>query len=95
MMVTAFARSFDLPAVILRPLIHTALGSERGTTIIRQAIDPECKSIRVGNLTPIRDFNYVHDIALRSFRPAQRMNWSLHSLQCWFRCRRWLAKPRR
>ena len=66
MMVTAYARSFDLPAVILRPFnTYGPRQSERAVlpTIIRQAIDPECEAIRVGNLTPIRDFNYVKDIA--------------------------------
>ena len=66
MMVTAFARSFDLPVVLLRPFnTYGPRQSERAVlpTIIRQAIDPECKSILVGNLTPIRDFNYVKDIA--------------------------------
>ena len=66
MMVTAYARSFDLPAIILRPFnTYGPRQSERAVlpTIIRQAIDPECDSIRVGNLTPIRDFNYVSDIA--------------------------------
>ena len=54
MMVTAFARSFDLPAVILRPFNTYGPRQKRTRvvlpTIIRQAIDPECKSIRVGNL---------------------------------------------
>ena len=66
MMVTAYARSFDLPAVILRPFnTYGPRQSERAVlpTIIRQAIDPECEAIYVGNLTPIRDFNYVEDIA--------------------------------
>lgn len=66
MMVTAYARSFDLPAVILRPFnTYGPRQSERAVlpTIIRQAIDPECEAIHVGNLTPIRDFNYVEDIA--------------------------------
>jgi len=66
MMVTAYARSFDLPAVILRPFnTYGPRQSERAVlpSIIRQAIDPECEAIHVGNLTPIRDFNYVEDIA--------------------------------
>jgi NAD dependent epimerase/dehydratase len=66
MMVASYARSFDLPAVILRPFnTYGPRQSERAVlpSMIRQAIDPECDSIRVGNLTPIRDFNYVVDIA--------------------------------
>jgi UDP-glucose 4-epimerase len=66
MMVTSYVRSFDLPAVILRPFnTYGPRQSERAVlpSMIRQAIDPECDAIRVGNLTPIRDFNYVVDIA--------------------------------
>ncbi len=66
MMVTAYARSFKSPAVILRPFnTYGPRQSERAVlpSIIRQAIDPDCEAIQVGNLTPVRDFNYVIDIA--------------------------------
>ena len=66
MMATAFARSFDLPTVILRPFNTCGpRQSERAVlpTVIRQALDPDCKTILIGDVSPVRDFNYVHDIA--------------------------------
>ncbi|MEZ5670412.1 MAG: SDR family NAD(P)-dependent oxidoreductase [Alphaproteobacteria bacterium] len=69
MMVEAFARSFDLPAVILRPFnTYGPRQSERAVipTVIRQALDPDCTSIRVGDTAPLRDFNYVGD-TVRAF----------------------------
>ena len=72
MMVTAYARSFDLPAVILRPFnTYGPRQSERAVlpSLIRQAIDPDCDVIQVGNLSPIRDFNFVADIS-RAFTLA-------------------------
>lgn len=64
MMAEAFARSFDLPVVILRPFnAYGPRQSERGVipNAIRQALDPSCPVIKLGDLTPIRDFNYVTD----------------------------------
>ena len=64
MMAEAFARSFDLPVVILRPFnTYGPRQSERAVipTVIRQALDPDCESIKVGDVTPTRDFNYVAD----------------------------------
>jgi UDP-glucose 4-epimerase len=63
-MAEAFARSFDLPVVVLRPFnTFGPRQSERAVipTVIRQALDPSCPAIRVGDLTPRRDFNYVGD----------------------------------
>jgi UDP-glucose 4-epimerase len=63
-MAEAFARSFDLPVVVLRPFnTFGPRQSERAIipTVIRQALDPRCAAIRVGDLTPRRDFNYVGD----------------------------------
>ncbi len=65
MMAEAYARSFDLPVVILRPFnTYGPRQSERAViaSVVRQALDPECKSIRLGDLTTRRDFNYVDDI---------------------------------
>ena len=64
MMAQAFALSFDLPVAVLRPF--NAFGprqSERAVipTIVRQALDPNCDEIRLGDLRPTRDFNYVSD----------------------------------
>jgi NAD dependent epimerase/dehydratase len=64
MMAEAFARSFDLPVAILRPFnTYGPRQSERAVipTVIRQALDPNCEAIRVGDVTPTRDFNYVGD----------------------------------
>jgi NAD dependent epimerase/dehydratase len=64
MMVEAYVRSFELPAVILRPFnTYGPRQSERAIipTIIRQALDPTCEVINVGDTSPKRDFNYVSD----------------------------------
>ena len=64
MMVESFHRSFGLPAVTLRPFnTFGPRQSERAVigTVIRQALDPTCAEIRVGNLDPKRDFNFVGD----------------------------------
>jgi UDP-glucose 4-epimerase len=66
MMVEAYARSFGLPVVILRPFnTFGPRQSERAviSSTIRQAIDPACGEIRVGDLTPQRDFTFVTDTA--------------------------------
>lgn len=66
MMAEAFARSFDLPVAILRPFnTYGPRQSERAVipTVIRQALDPACAAIRVGDTTPTRDFTYVADTA--------------------------------
>jgi len=63
-MVEAYARSFDTPAVILRPFnTYGPHQSERAVipTIIRQILDPQCLEIKLGDLSPRRDFNYVTD----------------------------------
>lgn len=66
MMAEAYARSFGLPVVILRPFnTFGPRQSERAVigSTIRQAIDPACPEIRVGDLTPERDFTFVRDTA--------------------------------
>jgi NAD dependent epimerase/dehydratase len=65
-MAEAFARSFDLPIVILRPF--NAFGprqSERAVipTVIRQVLDPNCAAINIGDTTTERDLTYVTDTA--------------------------------
>lgn len=72
MMAEAFARSFDLPVVTLRPFnTFGPRQSERAVipTVIRQALDPACEAIRIGDTSPERDFNYVGDI-VRAFLAA-------------------------
>jgi len=60
----SFVKSYNTPAVIIRPFnTYGPRQSERAVipTIIRQIIDPNCKVIKTGNLSPKRDFNYVLD----------------------------------
>lgn len=64
MMAEAFARSFGLSVVILRPFnTFGPRQSERAIipTIIRQVLDPACAAIMVGDTTPIRDLTFVDD----------------------------------
>ncbi|MBL6459081.1 SDR family NAD(P)-dependent oxidoreductase [Belnapia sp. T6] len=64
MMAEAFARSFDLPIVTLRPFnTFGPRQSERAIipSIIRQALDPRCDAILVGDTTPRRDLTFVAD----------------------------------
>jgi UDP-glucose 4-epimerase len=66
MMAEAYARSFGLPVVTLRPFnTFGPRQSERAviSSVIRQALDPACEAIRVGDLTPKRDFTFVTDTA--------------------------------
>lgn len=63
-MAVAYHRSFGLPAAILRPFnTYGPRQSERALipAVIRQALDPRCDAIAVGDLAPGRDFNYVDD----------------------------------
>jgi len=60
----SFVKSFNPPAVILRPFnTYGPRQSERAVipTIIRQVLDNNCKVIKTGDLSPKRDFNYVLD----------------------------------
>lgn len=62
MMAEAYVRSFSLPVVTLRPFnTFGPRQSERAvlSTMIRQALDPECTEIKLGDLSPTRDFNFV------------------------------------
>ena len=64
MMAEAFARSFDLPVVILRPFnAYGPRQSERAVipAVIRQALDPSCVTVRIGDTTTVRDFTFVED----------------------------------
>jgi UDP-glucose 4-epimerase len=64
MMAESFARSFGVPIVILRPFnTFGPRQSERAVigTIIRQALDPSCASIMVGDATTVRDLTFVAD----------------------------------
>jgi UDP-glucose 4-epimerase len=64
MMSEAFARSFNLPVVILRPFnTFGPRQSERAVipALIRQCIDPALPVLRVGDTSTLRDFTYVDD----------------------------------
>ncbi|GLQ76659.1 NAD-dependent dehydratase [Mesorhizobium huakuii] len=66
MMAESYARSFDVPVVIVRPFnTYGPRQSERAIvpTIIRQALDPNCPAIMVGDTSPIRDLTFVEDTA--------------------------------
>ena len=66
MLAEAYARSFALPVVILRPFnTFGPRQSERAVipTIIRQALDPACRVLKLGDVTTLRDFTFVEDTA--------------------------------
>ena len=66
MMAEAYVRSFAVPAVILRPFnTYGPRQSERAViaSTIRQALDPNCEAIHVGDLSTSRDFMFVGDTA--------------------------------
>lgn len=64
MMVEAFVRSFGLPVAILRPFnTFGPRQSERAIipTLIRQMLDPACPSVKLGDVSTVRDFTFVED----------------------------------
>lgn len=66
MMAEAYARSFTIPVVTLRPFnTFGPRQSERAIVpaIIRQALDPNCDDIMIGDTSPVRDLTYVEDTA--------------------------------
>ncbi len=72
MMAEAFARSFEVPVVILRPFnTYGPRQSERAIvpTVLRQMLDPSCGSIQVGDVTTVRDMTFVKD-TVRAFLAA-------------------------
>lgn len=77
MMAEAFARSFGVPVVLLRPFnTFGPRQSERaiiGTTI-RQALDPSCSAIMVGDPTTVRDLTFVSDTAAAFMAAGQSKN---------------------
>ena len=74
MMAESFHRSFDLPVITLRPFnTYGPRQSERAviSTVIRQALDPRCDALRVGDLSPSRDFNFVADTVAAFVKAAE------------------------
>ena len=64
MIAESYFRSFDCPVVTLRPFnTYGPRQSERAVlpTIIRQVLDPDCAEIRLGDVSPKRDFCFVRD----------------------------------
>lgn len=64
MLAQSFACSFDTPVAILRPFnTFGPRQSERAIlpNLIRQALDPDCPALRVGDLSPLRDLTFVED----------------------------------
>lgn len=64
MLADAFARSFQLPVVVLRPFnTYGPRQSERAIvpTVVRQALDPRVEAIMVGDTEVIRDLTFVDD----------------------------------
>ena len=73
----SFVKSYNTPAVIMRPFnTYGPRQSERAVipTIIRQIIDPNCKTIKIGDLSPKRDFNYVLDTVNAFIKLAELSN---------------------
>lgn len=63
-LVEAFHRSFDLPAVIVRPF--NTFGPRQSARAVIPAIITQClagDTVCLGHLHPTRDLNYVEDIA--------------------------------
>ncbi len=64
MLAEAFARSFGIPVAILRPFnTYGPRQSERAVipTVIRQVLDRSCTTIRIGDVSTVRDFTFVED----------------------------------
>lgn len=64
MLAVAFARSFAVPVMLLRPFnTFGPRQSERAIipAIIRQTLDPACDVIKIGDTSVLRDFTFVDD----------------------------------
>lgn len=82
MLAEAYARSFGLPVVILRPFnTFGPRQSERAVipTIIRQALDPACGALKLGDTTTLRDFTFVEDTvsAFRAVAEAPSIDYGI------------------
>ena len=77
MIAQSYYRAFGAPVVTLRPFnTYGPRQSERAVlpTIVRQAIDPACGEIRLGDLNPRRDFCFVADTVNAFIRAAETGN---------------------
>lgn len=80
----SFALSFEMPVITIRPF--NTFGPRQSAravipTIATQLLDPSVDRIRIGNLTPERDFTFVTDTAAaylcaltRRIRPGTTVN---------------------
>jgi NAD dependent epimerase/dehydratase len=81
----SFALSFEMPVITLRPF--NTFGPRQSAraiipTLTAQLLNPAIERIRVGNLTPERDFTYVTDtaaaylcaLAQRNIKPGTTVN---------------------
>jgi len=62
----SYALSFSMPVTTVRPFnTYGPRQSMRAVvpTIIAQALNPDCKEIRLGSLDPVRDLTFVEDTA--------------------------------
>ena len=74
MMAESFHRSFAVPVITLRPFnTYGPRQSERAviSMVIRQALDPRCDALRVGDLPPSRDFSFVADTVAAFVKAAE------------------------
>ena len=63
-LVMSYYKSFELPAVIIRPFNNFGpRQSNRAVipTIINQALKSNCKEIKIGSIKPTRDFLFIDD----------------------------------
>lgn len=70
----AFARSYNLPVIILRPF--NCFGPRQSFRAIIPSIIDQClkyKNIKIGNINTVRDFTFVKDTA-RAFEKALNPN---------------------
>ncbi len=82
-MAESFARSYRLPVIILRPFnTFGPRQSERAviSTVIRQVLDENCETLRLGDLRPARDFNYVSDTVEGFVKAAELGEWEPGSI---------------
>ena len=76
-MIESYFNSFDLPVVTLRPFnTYGPRQSARAVlpTIISQCLGSDTKQIALGDLTPIRDMNFVLDTADAFMAVAEKDN---------------------
>ena len=71
---SSFFKSFNLPLVIARPLIHMAQDNLKELLFLQ--LFPKClkKQVKLGSINTIRDFNYVLDTVDGMFQIMKTKN---------------------